>query len=103
MEIINYKNMHYADMEISIENSPDESKLQSLNVYDWPIWTKEISEFSWEYDLQEICYFLDGEVIVTPENQPSVKLTKNDFVIFPKGMKCTWKIIKDVKKHYKFG
>ena len=64
--------MFYVDMEISIENSPDESKLQSLNVYDWPIWTKEISEFPWEYDLQEMCYLLEGEVIVTPENQPSV-------------------------------
>ena len=64
--------MFYVDMEISIENSPDESKLQSLNVYDWPIWTKEISEFPWEYDLQEMCYFLEGEVIITPENQSSV-------------------------------
>ena len=45
-------------MEISIENSPDNSKLKSLNVFDWPIWTKEISEFPWEYDTQETSYFL---------------------------------------------
>ena len=30
-------------MEISIDSSPSESKLQSLNVFKWPIWTKEIS------------------------------------------------------------
>jgi len=90
-------------MEIKIESSPDKSRLKSLNVFDWPIWTKEISEFPWGYDTQETCYFLEGEVIVTPENQSPVKLNKNDLVIFPSGMKCTWKILKDVKKHYKFG
>ena len=90
-------------MEISIDSSPSESKLQSLNVFKWPIWTKEISEFPWEYDVQETCYFLNGEVIVTPENQSPVKLNQGDLVIFPAGMKCTWKILKDVKKHYKFG
>ena len=90
-------------MEISIDSSPSESKLQSLNVSKWPIWTKEISEFPWEYDVQETCYFLNGEVIVTPENQSPVKLNQGDLVIFPAGMKCTWKIVKDVKKHYKFG
>ena len=90
-------------MDISIESSPDDSKLNLLHVFDWPIWTKEISEFPWEYDAQETCYFLEGEVIVTPENQSSIKLNKNDLVIFPSGMKCTWRILKDVKKHYKFG
>ena len=90
-------------MEIMIESSPDSSRLNSLHVFDWPIWTKEISEFPWEYDAQETCYFLEGEVIVTPENQSPVKLNKNDLVIFPSGMNCTWKILKDVKKHYKFG
>ena len=90
-------------MEISIDSSPSESKLQSLNVFKWPIWTKEISEFPWEYDVQETCYFLNGKVIVTPEDQSPVKLNQGDLVIFPAGMKCTWKIVKDVKKHYKFG
>ncbi|MDH5793723.1 MAG: cupin domain-containing protein [Candidatus Bathyarchaeota archaeon] len=26
-----------------------------------------------------------------------------DYVIFPKGLKCTWEIKKRIKKHYKFG
>ena len=89
-------------MEISIENSPEESKLKLMGVYDWPIWTKEISEFPWEYGVEEICYFIEGKVIVTPENQSLVELSQYDLVTFPKGMKCTWKILKNVKKHYKF-
>ena len=52
-------------MEIIIENSPDKSRLNSLNVFNWPIWSKEISEFPWGYDTQETCYFIEGEVIVT--------------------------------------
>ena len=73
-----------------------------MGVYDWPIWTKEISEFPWEYGVEEICYFIEGKVIVTPENQSLVELSQYDLVTFPKGMKCTWKILKNVKKHYKF-
>jgi len=28
---------------------------------------------------------------------------KEDLVTFPASMSCTWKISKDVKKHYQFG
>jgi uncharacterized cupin superfamily protein len=28
-------------------------------------------------------------------------MKKGDLVTFPEGMSCTWKIRKDVKKHYK--
>jgi uncharacterized cupin superfamily protein len=27
---------------------------------------------------------------------------KGDLVKFPVGLECTWKILKDVKKHYQF-
>lgn len=26
-----------------------------------------------------------------------------DWVVFPKGLKCTWKINVKIRKHYKFG
>jgi uncharacterized cupin superfamily protein len=87
---------------IQIEK-PSEEKLQKLNVRSWPIWKKEISEFPWEYDESETCYILEGEVVVTPENEAPVSFGKGDLVIFPVGLKCTWKINKPVKKHYRFG
>jgi uncharacterized cupin superfamily protein len=65
--------------EIKIERNPDQERLQGLGVLNWPIWTKEVSEFPWSYDEQETCYFLEGDVV------------------------CTWQIGKDVKKHYQFG
>ncbi|MEM8779574.1 MAG: cupin domain-containing protein, partial [Cyanobacteria bacterium P01_G01_bin.49] len=47
--------------------------------------------------------FLEGEVIVTPDEGEPVSMGKGDLVTFPAGMSCTWKICSDVKKHYKFG
>ena len=67
------------------------------------MWTKEVSEFPWSYDSQEICYFLTGEVVVTPDGGAPVTMGKGDLVTFPAGMSCTWKIVSNVKKHYKLG
>ena len=81
---------------------PTAQKLQSLKVFSWPIWTKEVSSFDWYYDEKEICYFLEGEVTVrTADGETS--FGKGDLVTFPQGLKCVWNIKKAVKKHYKFG
>jgi uncharacterized cupin superfamily protein len=88
--------------EIKVDHAPSEDLLEKLGVSSWPIWTKEVSEFPWQYDAQETCYLLEGDVIVTPEGGDPVEIKKGDLVTFPKGMSCTWKIRKDVKKHYTF-
>ena len=88
---------------IKIESQPSKSQLEDLEVFNWPIWTKEVSEFPWTYDEQETCYFLAGEVIVTPDRGQPVKMGKGDLVTFAAGMSCTWKITKEVEKHYHFG
>ena len=88
---------------IQVEHHPNEEKLKKLNVFNWPIWTKEISEFSWSYDTPETCYFLEGDVVVTPDGGKPVRIGKGHLVIFRAGLCCTWKIKKDVKKHYRFG
>jgi uncharacterized cupin superfamily protein len=90
-------------MKIILEKNPAKEKLDRLNVHSWPIWEKEVSEFPWYYDEKETCYILDGSVVVTPENGDAVEINKGDFVVFPQGMSCSWKITKDIKKHYKFG
>ena len=89
--------------KIKIERNPDEKRLRDDGIYDWPIWEKEVSEFSWTYSADETCYFLEGDVVVTPDGGDPVEMKKRDFVTFPEGMSCTWKIRKDVKKHYKLG
>ena len=88
--------------KITVEHQPDASRLQELGVFEWSIWTKEVSEFDWFYDSEETCYFLEGEVEVLTESGETVKMGKGDLVTFPRGLSCTWKVIKDVKKHYNF-
>ena len=88
--------------EIKIEKQPNEDRLSSLGVRDWDIWTKEVSDFPWTYDAQETCFFLQGEVEVTPEGGAPVRMGAGDLVTFPSGMSCRWKITKPVRKHYSF-
>ncbi|MCS6815279.1 MAG: cupin domain-containing protein [Cyanobacteria bacterium] len=90
-------------MEISIERQPTPERLQQLGIASWPIWTKEVSEFPWSYDEPETCYFLEGDVVVTPTSGEPVHIGKGDLVTFPAGMSCTWQITSPVKKHYRFG
>ncbi|MGD8743465.1 MAG: cupin domain-containing protein, partial [Granulosicoccaceae bacterium] len=89
--------------EITIEHNPSPAKLDVMGVYDWPIWSKEVSTFPWQYDTKETCYFLEGEVIVTPEGGEPVRMGSGDLVIFPAGMSCSWQILEPVEKHYDFG
>ena len=51
---------------------------------------------------KESCYIIEGDVEVKTDTE-SVKFKAGDFVVFPQGLKCIWKINKAVKKHYKFG
>ncbi len=89
--------------KIVVKKSPTETELEQLGVRSWPIWSKEASTFPWTYDEEETCYFLEGDVVVTPEGGPPVEMGAGDLVTFPKGMSCTWEIRDPVRKHYKFG
>jgi len=89
--------------DIVIAKDPNDDQLSALDVYNWPIWTKEISTFPWTYDEAETCFILEGDIVVTPEGGEPVKMGKGDLVTFPAGMSCVWEIKQDVKKHYRFG
>jgi hypothetical protein len=89
-------------MEIKIIK-PSNDDLEELGVKDWPIWTKEISEFDWFYDEKETCYFIEGEVEVETDDGDVYEIKKGDLVVFPRGLKCKWKVKSPVKKYYKFG
>ena len=81
---------------------PSEEELKSLGVFNWPTWGCGVSEFNWSYDDKENCYLLEGQVTVEADGQ-SVSFGKGDFVVFPQGLKCVWKVTAPVRKHYRFG
>ena len=78
-----------------------ENEMIEMGVRSWPIWSCDVSEFDWEYSDEESCLLLDGEVEVKSEFE-TVRFSAGDFVVFPKGLKCYWKVISPVKKHYTF-
>ena len=77
------------------------SKISEKNILQWPIWTCEVSEFDWEYSDEEACLLLEGEVEVRSEFE-TVRFSAGDYVVFPKGLKCRWKVARPVRKHYSF-
>jgi uncharacterized cupin superfamily protein len=66
-----------------------------------PTWEKEPSEFPYSYDQQETCLVLEGEATVEAAGQ-SVTFGPGDYVVFPRGLDCTWQIKKTIRKHYRF-
>ncbi len=86
---------------ITVER-PGEEKLKAIGVRDWSVWEKEVSEFPWEYDMEEICYILSGEATIMPETGDPVTIIPGDLVTFPVGLKCVWKVTEPIKKHYDF-
>ncbi|WP_457632121.1 cupin domain-containing protein [Oceanithermus desulfurans] len=90
-------------MEIQVVHDPPREKLEAMGVFGWPVWTKEESTFPWTYEDAETCYFLEGRVVVTPGGGEPVEVGAGDLVTFPRGMRCTWKVLEPVRKHYAFG
>lgn len=87
-------------MKIEVRKPTEEEKQEMESC---SIWEKEASEFPWQYDEKETCLLIKGKVEVTIEDGEKVKFGAGDYVVFPKGLKCKWKITKPVKKYYKFG
>lgn len=88
--------------QIKIQRQVDQQQLDELGVADWGIWEKEASEFPWTYDAVEICYFIEGDVVVTTQDGEQFEMGKGDLVTFPSGMSCRWLIRQAVKKYYNF-
>ena len=88
-------------MKILIENISEE-KIVEMGIREWPIWKCDVSEFDWEYDQQESCLLLEGDVEVKTDFE-TVNFSSGDFVVFPRGLKCCWKVTRPVRKYYSFG
>src|SRR3569832_1196733 len=86
---------------IGKESAPAAERLDALGVATWPIWTKEVSTFPWTYESEETCYFLEGEVVVTPAGGAPVRMGKGDLVVFPAGLRCVLGEQKTKNKHYR--
>jgi uncharacterized cupin superfamily protein len=87
--------------QIVVDHNPTEEKLKELGVSSWSIWEKEVSKFPLDFSMTESAYLLEGEIHVTPQGGDKVVIKAGDFVVFPKGMKSMWEVVKPLRKHYK--
>ena len=87
-----------AVMNITVRKPTESEKNDMLTK---PAWGCEVTEFDWYYDSEETCLLVEGEVTVSHDGG-SVSIGAGDYVVFPKGLSCVWKVIKPVKKHYIF-
>jgi len=86
-------------MEIIVKK-PDAQEIAAMKAK--PTWGCGVSEFDWYYDSEETCLILEGEVAVTYGDNKTASFGAGDYVIFPQGLACVWKVTKPVKKHYVF-
>ncbi len=87
-------------MDIKVEKK-DQDTLEKMGVKQWPVWECEPSEFEWHYDQKETCLIIEGDVTVSTADG-EVSFGAGDYVTFPQGLDCHWKVNKHVRKHYNF-
>ena len=85
-------------MNITIRKPTEQEKAEMQTM---PIWGCDISEFDWYYDSEETCLILEGDVVVSHAGG-DVSISAGDYVVFPKGLSCVWKVSKPIRKHYVF-
>lgn len=67
----------------------------------WGDWSKGPSTFPMVYEQTETCYILEGRAQVKSADQ-TVTFGAGDWVVFPRGLNCTWEITETIKKKYLF-
>ena len=85
---------------VRIEKLNDD-EVSRRNIQQWPVWEKEVSRFDWQYDEEEVCLIIEGEVVVETD-EGNYLIRKGDFVTFSKGLRCVWDVKKPVRKYYTF-
>jgi len=85
-------------MNITVKKATEAEKSEMQSK---PVWECDVSEFDWYYRDEENCLIVEGEVTISYDGG-SVSFGVGDYVIFPKGLSCVWKVTKPVKKHYIF-
>lgn len=69
----------------------------------WPTWSKEISEFEWNYSEKETCLILEGRALIEDGSGEKIEIKAGDWVVFESGWTCFWKVSEPIKKKYNFG
>ncbi|GMH02542.1 hypothetical protein Nepgr_004381 [Nepenthes gracilis] len=105
-----------ANLRITVERNPSESRLSELGIKSWPKWGCSPGKYQLKFEERETCYLVKGKVRAYPRGGASaavaapssssddgyVEFGAGDLVIIPKGLSCTWDVSLPVDKYYKF-
>ena len=95
------------DLLVQTASFKDKEMLKST-IASWGTWNSEESGGRYavgisrkkEYNINELCYIDKGKFTITPEIGKPIIVKSGDFVLFPKGLKCTWEVQEPVYKHW---
>ncbi len=85
-------------MAILVSKATEEQKRSMAKCQ---IWASTEKEFDWFYDEKEVCLILEGEAVINGDGE-DIRIVPGDYVVFPKGLNCTWKVLSPVKKYFYF-
>jgi uncharacterized cupin superfamily protein len=61
-------------------------------------WSCTKGRFRWQYQVDEMCHILSGEVLITDEAGVERRLGPGETVLFPAGSTSVWQVTQDVRK-----
>jgi len=67
-------------------------------VKSWPVWECEPSKFQRNYDDKEICLIIEGQAIISSQNDNIYFIKAGDLVEFPAELDWGWEINTSIKK-----
>jgi uncharacterized cupin superfamily protein len=62
------------------------------------VWTVERCTFDYVFEMNETAHIIEGHVVVTQEDGPTLDLHTGDVAHFPKGAKTRWEVRERLKK-----
>jgi hypothetical protein len=82
---------------------PGRDELARLGIDSWTSWGCDPSEFDWQYPDKETAYVFRGRVEITASDGSKVEIGPGDLAVFPKGLKCRWRVLERIEKVYRMG
>lgn len=67
----------------------------------WDVWEKDASESEWSYTVEEHCFVERGSARII-HHGATLDVREGDYVVFPVGMTCTWKVPGPLTVRYAF-
>ena len=85
-------------MKVLISSPCSASVIIQYGIKSWPIWECEPSKFQWNYDDKEICLIVEGQAIISSQNDNIYFIKAGDLVEFPAELDWGWEINTSIKK-----